>query len=388
MSLITQDDPTKQPLTTAGTPASGPAYQEAAQNLSEEQTFFSFHDEEQDRLPVEDAGGLSTPFALPFQPSDPIKPVKPHQTAYEEGTVGAAPVASSHPGAKEKLGVPLWRMLLTVGIVVMTLLVGSLLVLAQTMTPPPLRVGKSTPTVMTTPGSSSVASSGSTPAPTRRATRPTPTRLLPDPQQTRANPLPVAIPSIQVLAQWGWTADGLTLADAIEAQRTASAFVEAEMSYDYRSLGTPDQHAGTLVSALPLFTKGGKVRFFRYDKREINNVLYNMITRSQLIQNALSRQITLVQFQNRRVQGKQHQFVWVTVAFDLHQSLLNAQTGKREDLPQSPSAAQIQQIQVLLMRVSPQEQGAGALLGGAGWQVNTYALATNALPPVATTPAL
>jgi len=89
-----------------------------------------------------------------------------------------------------------------------------------------------------------------------------------------------------------------------------------------------------------------------------------------------------------RVQGKQHQFVWVTVAFDLHQSLLNAQTGKREDLPQSPSAAQIQQIQVLLMRVSPQEQGAGALLGGAGWQVNTYALATNTLPPVAMVPSL
>ncbi len=163
------------------------------------------------------------------------------------------------------------------------------------------------------------------------------------------------------------------------------------MSYDYRNIGTPAKHGGTLTGSTFLLTPGGKKRFAQNDVRLINNVLYDKIRKGKIIQQVVNEQPSLVQFQAIQVQGQQRKFAWVTVAFELFQSKIDPASGKRaESLELDPTTGQpvIYHLAVVLVRVSPQNQGVNAPMGGTGWLVDTYALDTNTLPAIATHPSL
>jgi hypothetical protein len=194
------------------------------------------------------------------------------------------------------------------------------------------------------------------------------------------------------VSQIGWTQAGLTQADAIEAVRTAATFTDREMSLDYRNIGTPQQHGGTLISSAFLLTAGGLIRFLRNDKRVINNVLYDQLSANHTIQQVVSTQApALAQFQTAKIQGKMHQFAWINVPFELFQSKRNPTTGQTtEGFERDAKTGQplTHHLIVLLLRVPPQDQGTEAPMGGTGWLVNTYVLDTNALPTIATSPTL
>jgi hypothetical protein len=163
------------------------------------------------------------------------------------------------------------------------------------------------------------------------------------------------------------------------------------MSYDYRAIGTPAHHSGTLTGSTFLLTPGGQVRFVQNDVRAINNVLYDTIRTAQIIQQVVNAQPTLVQFQTAPVQGQPQLFAWVTVSFELFQSKVDPATGNRtEDLERDATTGQpiMHHLDVVLVRVSPQNQGVNAPMGGTGWLVDTYEQATGILPAIATDPTL
>ncbi|BCL79652.1 hypothetical protein ccbrp13_21170 [Ktedonobacteria bacterium brp13] len=181
------------------------------------------------------------------------------------------------------------------------------------------------------------------------------------------------------------------MGDAIEALRTGSTFTDREMSYDYRNIGTPTHHSGTLTGATFLLTPGGQIRFSHYDVRAINNVLYDTILNGKIIQQVVNAQPSLVQFEIIQLQGQQYQFAWVNVAFGLFQSKIDAVSGTRtEQLELDPTTHQplLHHLVVVLVRQSPQTQGAYAPMGGTGWLVDTYALDPNTLPFATATPLL
>ena len=241
--------------------------------------------------------------------------------------------------------------------------------------------------------------------PTQRspAKKPTPTHpSLPPPatapaqqeqgtQGSGSSPSAGALPSTQLLNQIGWTNAGLTLGDAIEALRTGNTFTDREMSYDYRNIGAPTHHSGTLTGATFLLTPGGQIRFVHNDVRMINNALYNKIQAGKIIQQVVNAQPSLVRFKIGQVQGQQHKFAWINVAFELLQSKIDPASGKRiEQLQTDPATGQplIHHMAVVLVRILPQSQGTNAPMGGTGWLVNTYELDTSALPAIAIDPYL
>ena len=173
----------------------------------------------------------------------------------------------------------------------------------------------------------------------------------------------------------GWTDAGLQTGDGIEALQTAVTFTDREMSLDYRSVGTRKNHGGTLTAATFLLTPAAKERFVQNDVRMINNVLFDSVQQTSLIRLVVDPQPALVSF----LQMGQQQFAWVDVRFQFWiskhdpnntQKLL---TGKEID----PNTKQprIHHMMVLLLRVSPQNEGGDApVMGGMGWLVSNYDL--------------
>jgi hypothetical protein len=281
--------------------------------------------------------------------------------------------------------------LLIVGLLVITVAIGGIFVFAQPAAPPVPTQGSGTKTGPT--GGAFPTAHTSMPKPT--ATRPAAVTSTPPPsiQGTQGTGMqPVAgLPSLALLDQLGWTHAGLSLADAIEAERTATTFVDREMSYDYRTIGTPDQHGGSLTNSTFLLTPGAQVRFIHHDVRMINNTLYNTIRDGKIIQQVVDAQAMLVTFQVITIGGQEHSFAWLSVSFELVRSSIDPATGKRvEGIEQERASGQprIHHMSVVLMRVAPQTQGTGAPMGGTGWLVNIYALDATTLPAIATTPAL
>ncbi|GCE09136.1 hypothetical protein KDAU_64650 [Dictyobacter aurantiacus] len=163
------------------------------------------------------------------------------------------------------------------------------------------------------------------------------------------------------------------------------------MSYDYRNIGTPAHHSGTLTGSTFLLTPGGQFRFVHNDVRMINNTLYNKIQAGKIIQQVVNAQPTLVHFQVVQVLGKQHTFAWISVTFELLQSKIDPASGKRiEQLQTDPATGQplIHHMAVILVRILPQRQGSNAPMGGTGWLVDTYELDTNTLPAIAIDPSI
>ena len=160
----------------------------------------------------------------------------------------------------------------------------------------------------------------------------------------------------------GWTAAGLSTADGIESMRTAVTFTDREMSLDFRSAGTRNNHGGTFTAATFLLTPASKQRFLQNDARVINNALWDKVQQEKLVQSEVNVQTQLVQF----AKSGQQQFAWVDVSFQLFQSKV---VGGQ---PMEGLDGTIHHMMVILLRALP--QNAGAPMGGTGWLVNTYAL--------------
>lgn len=329
-----------------------------------------------------DHAGWNDAFPLPFQLSEPLPALASEQRA-PTGTSGAGRTPSSSLPGSPLPGGARRRMWLKPGLisVVVVLTVGflGLALLAPAVSP------HSTATQATT-----VAQQRSTPGATprtRRALSPVatapPSRHPPQalsPTATGASDLgnwvPVSLPA-------GWTGAGLTLGDALFAERTAVTFTDREMSLDYRAVGTRAQHGGTLTAAVFLLTPAARERFRQQDVRVTTNQLYDLVVGERLIQAVIDPQPRLRAF---AIQGQQ-QFAWVEVTFTLWQSLTDPQTGQsQQGLMKDPTSQQprVHRMGVLLVRVPPASQGANAPMGGTGWLVSNYVLDSpgGTLPPI------
>ena len=366
--------------------------------LSESHSFLYLQDDDLDNLEpplVEELDDQDAPSVLPFQSSAAMSAVVQPSTVNAHRTMRTSS-PSSPQGTTQGRSVP-WlnlSILLIVTVVVVTLIGGSILVFAEPGVPL---------AAMPTDGRSTGTTAGRSPAiyppmPTSTSASSTP-KAVPRPSPTpsvlstqgKGMPPEVGGPSLQLLQQMGWTQAGRSLADAVEAQRTATTFVDREMSYDFRIIGTPEHHGGTLTNATFLLTDGAKSRFIHHDVRMSNNTLYNTISEGKVIQQVVGPQSMLVAFQIQTIQGQPHQFAWLTVSFGLFQSSIDQTTGHRlEGFERDPATGQprLHQMVVLLVRVNPELQGTGAPMGGTGWLVNDYALDATTLPAVATTPSL
>ncbi|RAQ95849.1 hypothetical protein A4R35_09900 [Thermogemmatispora tikiterensis] len=229
-----------------------------------------------------------------------------------------------------------------------------------------------------TPGATSRTRCGSSPVTTAPPSRHPP--QAPSPTAAGAsdpgNWIPISLPV-------GWTSAGLTLGDALLAERTAVTFTDREMSLDDRAVGTRAQHGGTLTAAVLLLTPAARERFRQQDVRVTTNQLYDLVVGERLIQAVIDPQPRLRAF---AIQGRQ-QFAWGEVTFTLWQSLTDPQTGQsQQGLMKDPTSQQprVHRMGVLLVRVPPASQGANAPMGGTGWLVSNYGLDTpdDALPPL------
>ncbi|GER86573.1 hypothetical protein KDW_07350 [Dictyobacter vulcani] len=350
-----------------------------------------------DLPPMDDQANQSTPFVLPFQHSGAM-PTFVTMNAQGQGATGS-PQPGATPTAQKRWGsFHVFKLLLIGSVVFVTILGASMFVFAQPApSPHTTRVG-STPTARTAQASPVTPSKPKQRPPTNThpPATPSPQAITPPSHQGQGtqgsgNGPSGTIPSAQQLNQIGWTQAGLTLGDALELLRTGSTFTDREMSYDYRNIGTPTNHSGTLTGSIFLLTSGGQIRFIQNDVRMINNVLYDKIQSQKIIQQAVNAQPSLVQLKSIQVQGQQRTIAWVHVAFELLQSKIDLNSGKRtEALESNPATGQplLHHMAVILVRVAPQNQGANAPMGGTGWLVNTYALDTNTLPDLATDPFL
>ncbi|GCE29472.1 hypothetical protein KDA_49560 [Dictyobacter alpinus] len=340
----------------------------------------------------------SDPFVVPFQNSAAM-PVMPATAAQHQGTIGSPSPATTPPAKKGWGTFHVLRLLLIGSIVFVTIIGASLFVFAQS-TPSANTTHVNTTNKTDARGTTPAKASKPTPNPPAKKQAPTkqppsqpstaPSHSAQGTQGPSASPSEM-IPSTQQLNTLGWTQAGLTLGDALEALRTGNTFTDREMSYDYRNIGTPTNHSGTLTGSTFLLTPGGKERFLHNDVRMINNMLYTTIHDQKIIQQVVNVQPSLAQLQMIQVQGQSHTFVWVNVPFELLQSKLNLANGKRtETIQRDPATGKPLQhhMAVVLVRVAPQNQGANAPMGGTGWLVNTYALDPKTMPTIEIDPSL
>jgi hypothetical protein len=310
----------------------------------------------------------SAPFATPFQLSEAMPAVSPRAQPTASPS-GAVPTQAASPPHMRQF--PLRRVVLLSTFIVVMLAVLTLTVFAQAI--PPLRGGRTETTSAT---ATTEHHNGSTPQPTVKAhASPTPTMIT-----AQGSPsldwVPQTLPA-------GWTAAGLSVADAVDAERTAWTFTDREMSLDFRSAGTRASHAGTFTAAAFLLTPAARIRFEQNDLRAANNILFDSVQQRQLIQVAINAEPHLLKFQMQ----EQQQFAWVDVSFQLWQSQVDPQhpdqriEGKEVDpTKKQPS---VHHMVVLLLHVQPGTQGLNPPMGGTGWLVSNYVLDPgNALPNI------
>jgi hypothetical protein len=313
----------------------------------------------------DDEDAISSEFAPPFQLSSAMPPVA-NMSQQGTGPAFAPTFLGSVPHAgPTKTRRSLWLKIALVASVVVVVL-GFLWV-----------------TVFAQP-TGQLATTNHAPAPTARAAKPgAPTG--------KPTPLPTTLPGqttngaqngMEIPQQLpaGWTNAGLTIGDAIFAERTAWTFTDREEGLDFRNIGTRAQHGGTMTASTFILSPGGKLRFEQNDVRVANNILFDKITSTQLIQAAVNIVPSLVMFQ---AQG-QNQFAWVDVSYQLFQSQLDPNNpGQRTEGLEMDSAAKqprTHHMMVLLLRVTPGTQGADAPMGGSGWLVSNYGLDLNDTP--------
>ncbi len=338
-----------------------PSHAQPAASPMQPSTSNGLDDFPEDALLEDEAAGWSAQFVVPFQQSGPMPAVNPQPPQAGTNQTGAPAQGRTTPRR-----FPVLKVVLISTLIVLAVGVLALSVFAQPASHLTLAAKNPTQRPLVTRRHR---------APTARPTHivpktPTPTMATVTPQATPQNDW---VPSRQTLQQLGWTGAGLSMGDALEAERTAWTFTDREMSLDYRNAGTQAQHGGTFTAAVFLLTPNARARFFQNDVRAINNALFDRIQQQHVIQEVVNAQPRLVQF---RAQGQQ-QFAWVDVSFQLWQSRLDQQIGQRvEGLEHDPAThgPRVHHMIVLLLRVTPGAQGASAPMGGTGWLVSTYAL--------------
>src|SRR5579883_3103810 len=331
----------------------------AGDSIDEQNPFFV----QEDLPPFLDDGqaGWSAGFAVPFQLSEPVAVLR-GGTAYAPGANGGTGAQLPQPSAAPQPAASRRRTWMKIGLIslVIVLALGFLGFSMFAQASPPL----------TTTSPNQNGPSGTHAVPTVRPTpnpKPTPKVPSPTPTTTAGNWVPASLPA-------GWTNAGLTLGDAMFAERTAATFTDREMSLDYRNIGSRAQHSGTMTAATFILTPAARERFQENDVRVANNQLYDSVATSHLIQSVVNAQPHLIAFQ---VRGQQ-QFAWVDVAFTLWQSKLDPQNANHtvEGMEVDPATGQprVHHMVVLLLRVPPANQGVDAPMGGTGWLVSNYAL--------------
>jgi hypothetical protein len=259
---------------------------------ADEPPHLSFLDTEQEDLddPYR-MDGLSTEFAAPFQ-SDGIPVVYAAET--QASAPGQAP-ASGQPVTARQF--PTKRVFMLSLLVVVVAGLFSMWVFAKPATP--------------SVGNASTVASRAIASPPRitqaqhkqgKATTPMPVGTTTTQELSQAS----WIPSAQTLQHLGWTAAGRTVADALQAERTAATFTDREETLVFNE-------AGTRTGAVFVLTAGGKERFAHNDVRVSNTMLWKTVTdpHVQLIQLVLIAQPTIVKFAT----AGQQQFAWVDVSF-------------------------------------------------------------------------
>ncbi len=338
-----------------------------AVNATSSRTEHVYEDRYYDIVDDEPTNG-SAPFATPFQLSGAMPAVSPHtQTTASPSNASPTQAASSaHRGQ-----FPLRRVVFLSTFIVVLLAALTVTVFAQAIST--LRGGRTESTSVT---AATEHHNGGTLQPTAKAhASPTPTMITAQ-GSTSPDWVPQTLPA-------GWTAAGLSVADALDAERTAWTFTDREMSLDYRSVGTRASHTGTFTAATFLLTPAAKIRFEQNDVRAVNNVLFDSVQQRQLIQVVINAEPHLGQFQ---IQGQQ-QFTWVDVSFQLWQSQLDPQhSDKRiegKEVDPTTNQPRVHHMVVLLLYVQAGTQGLNPPMGGTGWLVSNYALDPgNALPTV------
>jgi hypothetical protein len=305
--------------------------------------------EEEDLFFLEDTelGTAAEAFAHPFQASHPLSALASpaRQTPSAE-----SPPASTPPPAPKRPRRRLSPWLL-IAIVCVVLVLGTLLFNALLPTTPPLQSVTATtasgyPLTPTVPPA--LATSPAMPTPSAPVAVPEPTWV------------PQALPA-------GWTDAGLSTSDALEAEQIAVAFAEREMSLDYRNMGTRTTHGGTMTASTGLLTPNAMQRFLHNDLRMMNNTLFDLVARIQLVRVAMGSTPQLLLFST---QGQQ-QFAWVDVSFQYWISQVDAQTGQHSEgmeLIAGTHLPRSHHLGVLLLRVAPTASQ------GIGWLVSNYAL--------------
>src|SRR6266700_1163133 len=192
------------------------------------------------------------------------------------------------------------------------LIVGSLF-LASVFAKPALPSQQNDSTVSTVaPGSTSTLPKAVPTQQHHQSTTPPPTPMATHP--VGAKPQVNGVPTNQSLQQLGWTTAGLTLADALQAARTAATFTDREEDLVFNK-------AGTRTAAFFLLTPAAKTRFTQNDVRVSSNALWGNVIGRQLIQLAINEQPALV---TQVAQGQNH-FAWLDVQFNLWQSRIDPQ---------------------------------------------------------------
>jgi hypothetical protein len=301
---------------------------------------------------------------VPFQPSTPLPPVGAQGSPAGLASTGAGPQPPDARGRRSGW-VPSIRAIVMALLLLVVISTLALLAFVQ-LTPPVASSGKAHP-------SPSASTATTRPHPNPPASGPGATA---SPVATTTTGQVPAFDEVPQVLPAGWTNAGHSMADALQAERTALTFTDREMTLDYRNVGTRTQHGGTFTAAVFLLTQAARERFVQNDVRAANNELYDSIARRQLIQIVINAQPHLVQF---AVAGQQ-QFAWVDVAFQFWRSQLTQagqRVGGRETDPTTQQLV-IHHMIVILLWVAPGTQGPNAPMGGTGWLVSNYALDSGA----------
>jgi len=305
---------------------------------------------------------LSAGFIPPYQPSGEI-PLS--NGVFSQS--GQFPSATITPPVPRRRNNRLGLISLVAVVVVVVLLAALMLVSAFAKMPMTIQQRSGTPTGMGTQ-----QAMGTHPAKTQTPppVRVTPTGIVPTPTVgTMLQPQASGVPPDQLLQLLGWTTAGLSVADAIQADRTAVTFTDREE-------GLVFNEPATRTAAEFLLTQAARNRFAQNDVRVNSDALWNSVTdpARQLIQLAVNEQPTLVK---QEAQG-QNQFAWVDVQFELWQSHIdpqnpNQRTGGLEVDP-ATGTPRMHHMVILLLQVAPGSLGANAPMGATGWLVSNYML--------------
>jgi hypothetical protein len=337
------------------------------ENEAEESFYF---EEEQPDLgpafiaPFQISGAMPTMPAQPFSQSSAMPTKTTPAPAFSQPS-SALPPTPAAPTTKTKRRP---RLSLTmVAIIVCLIVVVGLLVINA--------LGQTTPPLQTRGNGSTQTTQQVTQKPTTKTGRPTPV-----PTATQANGTNGQTPG-QAASAWvpqqlphGWINAGLSTADAIQAIRTAVTFNDREMSLDFRSVGTRNNHGGTFTAATFVMTAAARQRFFQNDVRESSNALFDTVVNNQQIRLVVNPQPQLVNF----AQVGQQQFAWVDVAFQYWQSQIDPNNPQQRigglELDPATHQPRIHHMMVLLLFVPAANEGNNPAMGGTGWLVSNYGL--------------